>query len=337
MLLATPVVMPYCVLICLIGIITSLLNSLRSFVLPALASLLLNACLIAALALGAAGFCRGSSVEFLRMLGISVLISGALELVVLGGLLKKFGMVPEFSKRSILNFSAISEILKLALPGLIGMSALQVSVLCDRAIAMSIDNNAAAALTYSDRLIYLPIGIFAVAFGTVSLSVMSEAAAAKKLKSMLMMLFSSMRQLLFITIPLAVYMLFFGRNLLDILFRRGAFDETALNASAYALFWYAFGIPAYAATKVTVSGFYSRKQMKTPVYVSIVCIVLNVILSLSLMHPMRQGGIALATAVTAYLNNFILLYILRRDLGRMPLKMWVMECTPALKAESASK
>ncbi len=320
MLLATPVVMPYCVLICLIGIITSLLNSLRSFVLPALASLLLNVCLIAALALGAAGFCRGSALEFLRMLGIAVLISGALELVVLGGLLKKFGMVPEFSRGTLFNFSAISEILKLALPGLVGMSALQISVLCDRTIAMSIDNNAAAALTYSDRLIYLPIGIFAVAFGTVSLSVMSEAAAAKKLKSMLMMLFSSMRQLLFITIPLAVYMLFFGRNLLDILFRRGAFDETALNASAYALFWYAFGIPAYAATKVTVSGFYSRKQMKTPVYVSIVCIVLNVILSLSLMHPMRQGGIALATAVTAYLNNFILLYILRRDLGRMPLR-----------------
>ena len=236
MLLATPVVMPYCVLICLIGIITSLLNSLRSFVLPALASLLLNVCLIAALALGAAGFCRGSALDFLRMLGIAVLISGALELVVLGGLLKKFGMVPEFSRGTLFNFSAISEILKLALPGLVGMSALQISVLCDRTIAMSIDNNAAAALTYSDRLIYLPIGIFAVAFGTVSLSVMSEAAAAKKLKSMLMMLFSSMRQLLFITIPLAVYMLFFGRNLLDILFRRGAFDETALNASAYALF-----------------------------------------------------------------------------------------------------
>lgn len=336
MLLATPVVMPYCVFICLIGIVTSLLNSLRCFVLPALASLLLNVCLIAALVWGACGAFRGNPLGFLRMLSVAVLISGVLELLVLGILLKKQNMIPELSKASLLNFSAIREIWRLALPGLLGMSALQVSVVCDRAIAMSIDNNAAAALTYSDRLIYLPIGIFAVAFGTVSLSVMSRAAAIRQFKSMLMMMFSSMRQLLFITVPLGVYMVFFGRNLLELLFLRGAFDETALNASACALFWYAFGIPAFAATKVTVSGFYSRKQMKTPVYVSVVCIVLNVILSLSLMNSMKQGGIALATTVTAYLNNLILLYLLRRELGRMPLKStaWLFMQTSVISAIS---
>ena len=320
MLLVTPVVMPYCIFICLIGVVTSLLNSLRCFVLPALASLLLNICLIAVLAWGMTGAFRGDAVGFLRVLAVAVLISGVLELVVLWMLLKRQRMIPEFSRRTLLNFAAIREIWHLALPGLIGMSALQISVLCDRTIAMSIDNNAAAALTYSDRLIYLPIGIFAVAFGTVSLSLMSRTAAAGQLKSMLMMMFDSMRQLLFITIPLGVYMVFFGRNLLEFLFLRGAFDETALNASAYALFWYAFGIPAFAATKVTVSGFYSRKEMKTPVRVSILCIVLNVILSLSLMGPMKQGGIALATTATAYLNNLILLALLRKELGRMPLK-----------------
>lgn len=320
MLLVTPVVMPYCIFICLIGVVTSLLNSLRCFVLPALASLLLNVCLIAALAWGMTGAFRGNPAGFLRVLAIAVLISGVLEMLVLWILLKRQRMIPEFSKKTLLNFGAIHEIWHLALPGLIGMSALQVSVLCDRTIAMSIDNNAAAALTYSDRLIYLPIGIFAVAFGTVSLSVMSRTAAAGRLKSMLMMMFDSMRQLLFLTVPLGVYMLFFGRNLLEFLFLRGAFDETALNASAYALFWYAFGIPAFAATKVTVSGFYSRKEMKTPVRVSIFCIVLNVILSLSLMTSMKQGGIALATTITAYLNNLILLGLLRRELGRMPLK-----------------
>lgn len=320
MLLATPVVMPYCVFICLIGVITSLLNSLRSFVLPALAGLLLNVCLIAALAWGAFGTARENPAGFLRVLSVAVLLSGMLELAVLFILLKRRNMIPELSKAALLNFPAIREILRLALPGLIGMIALQISLLCDRAIAMSIDDNAAAALTYSDRLIYLPIGIFAVAFGTVSLAEMSRAVALRQLKTMLIMMFRSMRQLLFITVPLGVYMIFFGRNLLELLFLRGAFDETALNASAYALFWYAFGIPAFAATKVTVSGFYSRKRMKTPVLVSIGCIILNVILSLSLMDSMKQGGIALATTVTAYLNNLVLLYLLRRELGRMPLK-----------------
>ena len=296
-LLATPVVMPYCIMICLIGIATSLLNSMKQFFLPAMASLLLNVFLIGALLF----FCSGGRkepVNCLYVLSVAVLLSGLAEMMVLGWLLKKEGM----------------------LPGLIGMSALQVSVICDRTIAMAIGNHAVAALYYSDRLIYLPIGIFAVAFGTVSLSLMSRLAAAGRLKTMLIMMFGSMRQLLFLTVPLAAYMICFGRELLDLLFRRGAFDTVALNESALALYWYAFGIPAFAATKVTVSGFYSRKDMKTPVLVSIFCIVLNVMISISLMDVMRQGGIALATSITAYLNNFILLYLLRKRLGRMPLK-----------------
>lgn len=318
-LLATPVVMPYCIMICLIGIATSLLNSLKQFFLPAMASLLLNVFLIGALLF----FCSGGRkepVNCLYVLSVAVLLSGLAEMVVLGWLLKKEGMLPELSGRTLWNAPAIREIWHLALPGLIGMSALQVSVICDRTIAMAIGNHAVAALYYSDRLIYLPIGIFAVAFGTVSLSLMSRLAAAGRLKTMLIMMFGSMRQLLFLTVPLAAYMICFGRELLDLLFRRGAFDTVALNESALALYWYAFGIPAFAATKVTVSGFYSRKDMKTPVLVSIFCIVLNVMISISLMDVMRQGGIALATSITAYLNNFILLYLLRKRLGRMPLK-----------------
>ena len=318
-LLATPVVMPYCIMICLIGIATSLLNSMKQFFLPAMASLLLNVFLIGALLF----FCSGGRkepVNCLYVLSVAVLLSGLAEMVVLGWLLKKEGMLPELSGRTLGNAPAIREIWHLALPGLIGMSALQVSVICDRTIAMASGIHAVAALYYSDRLIYLPIGIFAVAFGTVSLSLMSRLAAAGRLKTMLIMMFGSMRQLLFLTVPLAAYMICFGRELLDLLFRRGAFDTVALNESALALYWYAFGIPAFAATKVTVSGFYSRKDMKTPVLVSIFCIVLNVMISISLMDVMRQGGIALATSITAYLNNFILLYLLRKRLGRMPLK-----------------
>ena len=168
-LLAAPVVMPYCIMICLIGIATSLLNSMKQFFLPALASLLLNVFLIGALVLFCSGM-REEPVNCLYVLSVAVLLSGAAEMVVLGWLLKRVGMLPELSRGTLWNAPAIWEIWHLALPGLIGMSALQVSVICDRTIAMAIGNHAVAALYYSDRLIYLPIGIFAVAFGTVSLS-----------------------------------------------------------------------------------------------------------------------------------------------------------------------
>ena len=92
-----------------------------------------------------------------------------------------------------------------------------------------------------------------------------------------------------------------------------------LNEAHRAMFWYALGIPFFCLTKLTVNTFYCRKNMKTPAIVSICCIGLNIILSLILMFPMKQGGITLATTFTSALNNVILLWILRKELGRMPL------------------
>lgn len=318
-LLILPAVMPYCIMICLVGVVTSLLNSLKWFSIPALASLLLNLFLIGALLLFAPGL-KGSMEGLLYLLTEAVLLSGAVELLILGFLLKKAGMPPLFSKGTLLNFPAIREIYTVALPGLIGMSALQVSKLCDDSIAMYISDHAKSALYYSDRLIYLPIGVFAVAFGTVSLSLMSSLAGSGRCKTMLILMFDSLRQLLFITIPLGVFILFFGRDCIRILFFGGKFDIQALDETSIALFWYSLGIPAFAAVKVVVSGFYSRKEMRTPMIVSVCCIVLNLILNLLLMRPMKQGGIALATTVTFYLNNLILLYLLKKQFGRIPLK-----------------
>lgn len=318
-LLILPVIMPYCIMICLIGVVTSLLNSLKWFAIPAMASLLLNIFMIGALLFFVPGL-KENKEGILYLLSYAVLLSGAAELLVLGFLLKKTGMLPMLSKDALLNFPAIREIFTLTLPGLLGMGALQISVICDNLIAMYISNHAKAALYYSDRLIYLPIGVFAVAFGTVSLSLMSRLAVNGQYKTMLILLFDSLRQLLFITVPLAVFLLFFGEDCIRILFMGGKFGEKELEETLRALFWYAFGIPAFASLKVIVSGFYSRKDMRTPMIVSVCCIVLNLILNLLLMFPMKQGGIALATTVTSFLNNLTLLYLLKKQFGRMPLK-----------------
>ena len=72
--------------------------------------------------------------------------------------------------------------------------------------------------------------------------------------------------------------------------------------------------------KITLAGFYSRKEMKTPMYVSVICIGVNIVLNLILMHPLKQGGIALATVISSYLNNLILLAILERTVGGLPVR-----------------
>ena len=317
-LFTIPVIMPYCILICSIGVFTSVLNTFRIFFLPAVMGLLPNIFMI-----GTVYFLlpdlMDSPLKALRVISVAMLLSGLIELIFLAIYLKKKNMLPEISKKILLNFSAVHEVWEKVLPGLIGAGALQIGTLVDGSLAMYIGDHAKAAMYYSDRLVYLPIGLFGVAFGTVSLPLLSKYVAGNRMKSMLIASFASMRQLLFIAIPMAVLTVMFSKELLAFLFLGGKFDNTALNEAHQAMFWYAIGIPFFCLTKLTVNTFYCRKNMKTPAIVSICCIGLNIILSAILMFPMKQGGITLATAFTSALHNILLLWILKKELGRMPL------------------
>ena len=317
-LFTLPVIMPYCILICCVGVFTSVLNTFRIFQIPAVLSLLPNFFMIGVVYFFLPGL-MDTPVKALRAISVAMLISGVIELVVLAIVLKMKGMLSEFSRKNMLNFSALGEIWQKLLPGLIGASALQIGSLVDGSLAMYVGDYANAAVYYSNRLVYLPIGLFGVAFGTVSLPVLSKFVSENRMKSMLITSFESIRQLLFIAIPMSVLMVMFSKELLALLFLGGKFDNTALNEAHRAMFWYALGIPFFCLTKLSVNTFYCRKDMKIPATVSICCIVLNLILSAILLHPMKQGGITLATTLTSALNNIVLLWILKKQLGRMPL------------------
>lgn len=312
-----PLIMPYSIFICLIGVMTSLMNSIKVFFLPALVSLGLNICMILCLWLVCPLF-RSEPPKMLDALAVSVLVSGVLELFLMFLLLRKHKLLPVFSWKTFRGLRALVEIWRLTLPGLFGAVAYQVSVIVDRSVACWIGPYAVPALAYSDRLIYLPIGVFAVAFGTVSLTEMSAMAVRRDYDDMIHTMFSSMRLLLFLTVPLAAFMCLFHTELIRMVYYRHAFGETALAETAWAFLFYAFGIPAFAAMKVTLAGFYARKDMKTPMYVSVFCICVNIGLNFILMIPLRQGGIALATVISSYLNNLILLVILERAVGGVP-------------------
>ena len=314
-----PLVMPYCIFICLIGTATSALNSLKVFFLPACLSLLLNVCMIAALLWVCPRF-RAEPFRMLSALAYAVLLSGILELVLILLVACKYGMMPVFSRANLFRTDVIREVVRLIAPGLLGAGSYQLSVIFDGILANWISPYAVSALTYSERLIYLPIGVFAVAFGTVSLPEMSRMAQRKDYASLVETQFASLRYLLFLTLPLMSFFALFHRDLVQLFFLRGAFDETALNETSWALFCYSCGIPAFAALKVTLTGFFSRKEMKIPMLVSVSCNVLNLILNLILMGPMKQGVLALSTAICAYVNNIVLLLILNRQLGCVPLK-----------------
>ena len=307
-----PLLMPYSIFICLVGVMTAVVNTRGVFFLASLNALILNVVMIFLLYL-ADRLGGASSQKTLYVLICGVLTSGVLQAGLLAFLLKKYGIFPVFRKSERPAKSIFSELWHLTLPGLIGGGAVQISFLIDRAIALSIGDYAVPALNYTERLVYLPVGIVAVALSSVLMANMSRAAANKCYDEMLDDMALGLRFVWFGCAPLAIFMIAYREPVIRVLFQYGRFTAENAAATADALFFYAMGIPAFCAVKVILPMFYARKKMHTPLKISLVCMALNVPLSIILMFPLKQGGIALATVISQLLNNTLLLYFLKRE------------------------
>lgn len=307
-----PMIMPYTIFICLVGVMTAVVNTRKVFFLASLNALILNIVMIALLYL-AGKLSAGNSTETLHILVGGVLISGVLQLAMLVYLLKRYGVMPIWKKSEKPAKSISRELFTLALPGVLGGGISQISFFIDRIIALNLGDYAVPALNYTERLVYLPVGMIAVALGSVLMANMSRAAANKNYSEMLDDMTLGLRHVWFMCAPMAIFLIVYREPLIRLLFMRGEFTEKNAVDTAYALFYYSMGIPAFCSLKIILPGFYARKKMKTPLVVSSICLVLNVIFSIILMYPLKQGGIALATVITQMLNNTLLLVLLRRD------------------------
>ena len=315
--LLTPILMPYSIFICSVGVMTSCLNMKRVYFLPSLTAILQNLIIIGALFFLCPLFDTGWGK--VKILSFSVLVAGVIEFLFMLWLLKRENLMLTFSGKVWKDLATLKEIFTVALPGIVAAGVHVISAQTDRLIsgniprfAGEIGEYATSALYYSDRLVLLPVGVFAFSYGTVALTEMSHAHAENDLNKFRNTLGISMRNLMFISIPITVFFFAFGREILQVLFMRGRFDAIALEQTLFALQFYVFGIPAFAALKLITAAFTSRKDMKTPFYTGLIAIAVNLVLNLALMVPMRQGGIALATVISVFLNNTLLLILLEK-------------------------
>ena len=251
--------------------------------------------------------------NFLPVLSFLVLASGALQLVLMLILLKVYGRFPRWSAEAFRDRGIVKRLFKLALPGLIGGAALQVSFLADRLLAMLVGNRAVPALTFADRIIDLPIGIFALSLGTVLMAAMARSAASGDRAELVGDLAFGLRHVYFVCMPLAALVVFFHAPMLRLLCLGGNYNLADLAAARSVMIFYGMGIPCFCSIKVILPAFYARKVMDKPLYSSLAAIALNITLNLILMWPLKQGGIALATTLSSLVNNTILLQLLRRE------------------------
>ncbi len=232
--------------------------------------------------------------------------------VLIGGVLQFL-----YLYRAVLNFyrpririPVLNEKLKkfftLFLPGVVGSGVIQLNIVIGTIIASFLPVGAISHIYYADRLNQLPLAIFGIALGIVLLPSLSKAIKQSDQETTNNIQNRSIEFSLLISLPSAIGLFILAEPIIQILFERGAFVAEDTFYTAKVLSYFALGLPAYIIIKVLVSCFFAREDTKTPLYISIVSVITNVVLSLLLIGSMREMGIAVATAISAWVNALLL-------------------------------
>jgi putative peptidoglycan lipid II flippase len=289
----------YILFISLVALQGGVLNSLGRFAAAAAAPVVLNVCLIGALL---------ASLWWLNQpataLAWGVAAAGLLQFLWLRLALRRHAMT--LGLRRPRWTPEISRLFGLVLPGVLGAGVAQINLLADVFFASLLPAGAVSYLYYADRLNQLPLGVIGIAVGTALLPLLSRQIRAGEGEAALASQNRALELALLLTLPCAVGLAVLSLPIMQVLFERGAFSAADAAATADVLAAYALGLPAYVLVKVLVPGFFARKDTKTPVKIAVTCLIANVVFILILMWPLAQVGIALATALAAWLNAGLL-------------------------------
>ncbi len=308
------IMFPYILFISLVALASGVLNSFGHFGAPAAAPTILNITMITAVTGGTYFF--GAPAHYALAWG--VLAAGLLQLVLQIPFLVAYGIriYPQWDWR----LPELKQIGRLFVPAAFGGAVYQINVLLGTVLASLLPAGGVSWLYYADRLVELPLGVFAIALGTAVLPSMSRQAAQGDLTGLTHSVSFALRIIGFFTIPASVALIILRQPIVALLFQRGLFTVHDTLQTANALLWYTVGLWAFSGLKVVTQAFFSLKDTKTPVLISIIAVIVNVSGGLLLMGPMAQGGLALATSLAAAINLSLLFHLLTKRLGSFPTK-----------------
>lgn len=299
---------PYVFIISMGALCMGILNSFRRFASPALSPVMWNLSIIAA-ALGLRSFFA----EPITALAVGVMIGGVLQLALQWPFLRKCGV--KLKLRFHFRHPGLKQIGLLMVPAMLGAGITTINVFVSSTLASMLPGGSVTYLFYADRIMELPLGVFAIAIGTAVLPSFSRHAAAGKMEDLKSSISFSLRLMLFLTIPSTLALMVLNLPIISVLFERGAFNAEAAARTGEALFFYGMGLWAFSVVRVFVQSFYALQDAKWPMRAAMIAFAVNLIFSLLLMHPMKHKGLALANSLSAMANVFILSYVLKRKIG----------------------
>jgi putative peptidoglycan lipid II flippase len=319
----TRIMYPFILLVSLAALVMGMLNAKDIFGTPAMASSFFNLGSIAGGAL--IGWLLDPHFGPRAVLGLAIgtLIGGALQLGVQLPALRRIGYAfsPDFHWRD----TRVKELLSLMGPSVIAASSTQVNVLVNSIFASHLVDGAVFWLAIAFRLMQLPLGVFGVALGTVTLPLLARLIARGERDTFRRELSRGLRLAFLMTIPATLGLMTLAEPIMSVLYQHGRFTAAQALESAGALRFYAIGLPAYAALKVLVNSFYALGQRRTPMYVSFAAIGINALLGWLFTFHLGLGhrGLALATGCIATLNFLVLYFLMRRHLSRLETRAMV--------------
>lgn len=219
-----------------------------------------------------------------------------------------------FRYKPVLDFkdAHLRQTLLLAIPVLLGSAVQEIAVVVDKSLASSFPVGSVASLGYASRLINLCNGVLIVPLSTVLFTKMSEHIAAGRQKTMLRQMHQGMQTLSFLLFPIVAVSVVCRKEIVQIVYERGSFDEAATAVTSMIFAYYILGLVGLGLTTLLTRGFYALQDAKTPMLNGIAAIVLDIILSIALSRLWGIGGLALGTAIANTLRPFILYRSLRK-------------------------
>jgi len=295
---------PFLFFICLASFFGAILNSYNKFAAAAAAPIILNIILI-----GSLFFSKWVNIQDVLILSYAVSLAGFLQLIVLFFFVRK-------NFKPILNIKIkiddkINLFFRKLLPSIFSSGVTQINILVGTIIA-SFQAGAVSYLYYADRVYQINLAIAGIAVGTVMLPELSKHVKKNNFEQITNLQNRALELCLFLSIPAAVALVLASEQIITSLFGYGSFDNESVINTAIALTFFGIGVPAFSILKIFSNYFFARNDTKTPFYLSVISVILNILISVSFFKEFGFVIIPIATSLSSWINVFFHFYFIRK-------------------------
>ena len=301
----TRITFPFLIFVSLASFFSAILNSHNRFAEAAAAPIILNVILIMILF-----FSKSLGDDLVYFLSYGVTIAGLTQMVFLYFFVKNFFIIKFNFTLNIQN--KVKIFFKKLLPSIFSSGVTQINILVGTIIA-SFQASAVSYLYYADRIYQINLAIAGIAIGVVILPQLSKHIQQKRKKKIKLIQNKALELSLFLSLPASIALLIGSEEIVSALFGYGQFDQISINNTAKALYFFSLGLPAFAMIKVFSSFFFANHDTKTPFYISLVSVLINILISVYYFKNIGFIIIPIATTISSWFNVIVLFLFLKKE------------------------